>query len=188
MEPIENEEFLSRFDRNAEQGYILATEKRLIDKRLSDLAEDQKKIIQEKKDVAEQSGDNWHDGAFIATDNAASAVQSQAAAMFKARTSIVVQIPQSSELRVTIGSTVTIRQGGAQYKMMIIGMASLYRQDNDIEVCSILAPLAKALVGARAGESAVVTLNGQEQVVEIIDINQTQIRDFLSLDINKDVP
>lgn len=188
MEPIENEVFLSRFNKTDEHGYILVTERYLIDNRLNDLAEAQKKIVQEKKDVAEQSGDNWHDGAFIATDNAANAVQSQAAAMFKARMSTVVQLPAETEQRVTIGSTVTVKQSGLPYKLMIVGMASLYHLNNDIEVCSVLAPLARAIIGTQCGESVIVNLNKKEQTIDIIDVDQLHAQDFLELDTIKKQP
>jgi len=182
MDPISNEDFLARYGGTDQQDFILASERTLIDARLNDLAEKQKQIVQEKKDVAEQSGDNWHDGAFIATDNAANAIRNQAASLFSACKATVVELPNLTEHRVTIGSKVVVEQRGVQFKLMIVGMASLYNDNDENEVCSVMAPLARALIGSRRDDSVTVSLGKTDQVLKIIDVDQSHAGSFLKSD------
>jgi len=67
----------------------------LIDARLKSLKTAQREVIDEKRRVAEQSGNNWHDGAFNATDNAAKVISDQASTFFRARGGNLVALPEA---------------------------------------------------------------------------------------------
>ena len=172
MEKISNATFLLNYQPDLSRGYILAHEREMIDKEFADLAEQQEQIVRDKKEVAEQSGDSWHDGAFRATDVAANSLGNQAAALLISRSSIVVEHPFSDEKRVSIGSVVKIQQGRDEYWLAIVGIATLYPSNFETELCSVKAPLAQAIIGKTVGESASVMLNGEFQSLKILEINQ----------------
>lgn len=172
MKKISNSTFLLDFKPDSSQGYILARERELIDERFADLAQQQEKIVREKKEVAEQSGDSWHDGAFRATDVAANSLGNQAAALLASRSSIVVEPPSLDETRVTLGSIVKLQQGREKYWLAIVGIATLYPTNLDAELCSVKAPLAQAIIGKKVGDTASVTLYGAVQPLEILEIDQ----------------
>ena len=172
MEKISNATFLVSYQPDLSQGYILAHEREMIDKRFADLAEQQEQIVREKSEVAEQSGDSWHDGAFRATDVAANSLGNQAAALLVSRSSIVVEPPSPDEKRVSLGSVVKIQQDKDEYWLAIVGIATLYPTNFEAELCSVKAPIAQAIIGKTVGETASATLNGSIQLLKILEINQ----------------
>lgn len=167
-----NSEFLMGLDGDEFAQVILRDERALILRHLDRLQEIQEGIVREKAEVAEQSGDNWHDGAFRATDIAASVVSSQASQLFGALRATAVELPDPSEERVTLGSCVEIRQRNLTYKVMIVGMANLYEASDDFEICSVKAPVARALLGRRPNDTVEVEIGGSRESLTVISVDQ----------------
>jgi len=167
------EEFLEVFHREPHRPFLLEGEVNLIEARLVELVEDQKKIVNEKREVAEQSGDNWHDGVFRATDNAATALGNQANSLMVARAGHVVAQPKENFQQVVIGSTVEVKHGRDRYVLFIVGQATLYPHADEVDICSVNSPIAQALVGHVVGDSVEVQVAGRQQVLEIVEVKQT---------------
>jgi transcription elongation GreA/GreB family factor len=176
---ITNSEFLQLFSRDATQTFILGGEAALIDLQLAKLATEQQAIIDEKREIASQSGDNWHDGAFNATDNAAKVLSDQASKLIKAREATIVDEPGAETEVVSIGTSVVIVQGNDQYELTIVGLSILFESDNDHQFCSLASPIAQALIGGKIGSSATVLLGEQEQVLTITGIDQTKVSELI---------
>lgn len=176
---ISNHAFLKRFEPGSNQSFILGSEAALIDLRLAELVEEQQAIIDEKREIASQSGDNWHDGAFNATDNAAKVISDQASKLIKAREGLVVEEPTVDDQLVTLGSTVTVSQGRDQYELVIVGLSSLFESDHDHEYCSLASPIAQALIGNQVGATVTVDVGAREQILTICNINQTKIQQLI---------
>lgn len=179
MDFIANADFLKMFAKGDQRSFILIGETHLIDARLSQLGAEQQAIIEEKRIVAEQSGDNWHDGAFIATDNAALAVSEQAMNLVRARDGIVVEPPDLDSESVSLGSAVGVRQGSDRYTLVIVGIATLFPPSNDHEYCSLASPIAQELIGGRIGSIVKVDLESRQSILEILSIDQSKIRYLL---------
>lgn len=178
-ERISNQAFLARFEPGSNQSFILGSEAALIDLRLAELVEEQQAIIDEKREIASQSGDNWHDGAFNATDNAAKVISDQASKLIKAREGLVVDEPTVEDQLVTLGSTVTVSQGRDQYELVIVGLSSLFESDHDHEYCSLASPIAQALIGNQVGATVTVNLGARQQILTICGIDQTKIHQLI---------
>lgn len=173
-EKISNHAFLAKFEPGSNQSFILGSEAALIDLRLAQLVMEQQAIIDEKREIASQSGDNWHDGAFNATDNAAKVISDQASKLIKARDGLVVEEPAAEDQLVTLGSTVTVSQGRDRYKLVIVGLSSLFENDDEHEYCSLASPIAQALIGTEVGATVTVNLGARQQILTISSIDQTK--------------
>ena len=97
---LSNQLFLEQYIPDSPDSFVLEIECPLIDAKMGRLEVAQREVIEEKRRVAEQSGDNWHDGAFNATDNAAKVITDQATTLFRARNGNLVEAPRR---RVSIG-------------------------------------------------------------------------------------
>ena len=170
-----NHVFLERYIPDSPESYLLEIESPLIDVKLSHLESAQREVIEEKRRVAEQSGDNWHDGAFNATDNAAKVISDQASTLFRARNGNLVEAPSAGTESISLGSVVRIRQHGAEYQMGIVGLALLFQPTADLEFCSINSPMAQALLRHKVGDTVVARIGGREQKLEILAVDQTQM-------------
>lgn len=179
-EKIPNRDFLQRYEPGSNQSFILESEATLIDLRLVQLVKEQQAIIDEKREIASQSGDNWHDGAFNATDNAAKVISDQASKLMKAREGHVVEAPTEEDSVVTLGSTVSVTQGRDQYELVIVGLSSLFENDHEHEYCSLASPIAQALIGNPVGATVTVNLGTRQQILTIQGIDQTKLHSLVT--------
>lgn len=85
------------------------------------------------------------------------------------RTAVVVPVPTTEEERheVRFGATVTVRRRGGDVTYRIVGVDET---DLDRGWVSYLAPVAKALVGARLGERVKFRFPSGEEELEIVGI------------------
>lgn len=172
---LSNHLFLEQYVPDSPESFVLEIEGPLIDAKMGLLEVAQREVIEEKRRVAEQSGDNWHDGAFNATDNAAKVITDQATTLFRARNGILVEVPEVGSDLVSLGSVVRVRQNGAEYLMGIVGLALLFQSTDDLEFCSIKSPMALALLRHKAGDQVVARIGGREQKIEILAVEQTML-------------
>ncbi len=181
---IPNAEFLSHYQSPEFQGAILPQEKDLITKRLRDLGIAQQEIIDQKVSVT--GGDDWHDGAFRATDHEAQIVSQQAARLGTYLRSVVVDFPEPGEPRATLGSRVTLDQAGDVYKVEIVGVPLLHEADESAEEvlpCSLESPVARSIIGKQAGHTALLQVAGRTNRVEVLAVDQLAMKQYLEDEI-----
>ena len=172
---LSNQLFLEQYIPDSPDSFVLEIECPLIDAKMGRLEVAQREVIEEKRRVAEQSGDNWHDGAFNATDNAAKVITDQATTLFRARNGNLVEAPDAESALVSLGSVVRVNQNGAEYLMGIVGLALLFQSTDEVEFCSINSPMALALLRHKAGDQVVARIGGREQKIEILAVDQTML-------------
>ncbi len=150
---LPNPEFLAGWQSGKIQNAILEIELALIDARLRTIQHAFAHLIDEKIKVT--GGDDWHDGAFRATDAAANHLSEQQRPLVLAKTEWPqVEMPEASSAIASIGSRVEIIQNDRfSYVVDLVGMVVLhdYGNDDDLMVTSINSPLGKALVGQNTG-------------------------------------
>lgn len=182
---ITNAEFLQRYESEDFGGVILPQEKDLIEKRLADLDASQRRVVQEKIDVT--GGDDWHDGAFRATDNEAKILSDQASKLGAYLRSTIIEYPDENETRATLGSRVTVNQAGDTYDVEIVGVPLLHETavTDDVMACSIESPLARSIIGKQVGHTAVFNVGDRRQQVEVVSVDQTAMQRFLNDELAK---
>jgi len=158
-------------DSGGSVAVVILPERVLLDRCLESLRLQQDALVAEKTLVAEQSGDNWHDGAFNATDAAARMVSSQADGVRKMSGLPVVASPDDDEKRVTAGSLVTFVQGSETFEILLVGNVGLYRDDTGLSLCSVGSPLSRVLLGLRVGD--VSSFRGQS--VRVTGLKQSRL-------------
>jgi len=168
---LTNGEFLKIWQQQGPTEAILAHEYALIEARLEAMQDEYDHIIASKKAVS--GGDDWHDGAFRATDSAASALVKQHAELLELLRLPRVELPEPSQTTVSLGSRVHLSQNRrTPYNLNIVGTSRLYPSDGDIEIATVLSPLGRTLIGHKMGEVIVdVLVAGRRQTIEILDSN-----------------
>ena len=154
---------------------ILTSEVSLLAKCLESLHVQQRALISDKALVAEQSGDNWHDGAFNATDSAARTVSAQAEHLHKLLKLPRLTPPDPREPRVTVGSLVTFTQGSQVSKLLLVGSVNIYVDDLGHNLCSVGSPISQALIGLISGD----TSSFRGEVLRIIQVDQGSLKTLL---------
>lgn len=182
---ISNKEFVDTFVSGGFEKAILPQEVLLIEKRLGELARQQAHLVKEKTEVT--GGDDWHDGAFRATDNEAKILAEQAGNLSSQLKSTVVEHPEPTEERVTLGSRVTLDQSGDTYDVEIVGVTTLHEVEDgeDVLPCSIESPIARGVIGKKMGEIAIVNIGGHRQEIRIVKVDQDSMQRFLTDELAK---
>lgn len=156
---------------------ILPLEVGLIEERMSGIDERKAGIAQERAAIAEQSGDNWHDGAFRESDREVLQVEAEYNKLSDRLHSIIVDYPEDGDEQVTLGSRVTINNGGTESKLDIVGFASIHdKKANGVMPASLEAPIIQSILGKYAGEMAVLKIGGSTRDVAIVEIDQQALR------------
>lgn len=140
-------------------------------------------IVEQKVSVS--GGDDWHDGAFRATDNAAKIVTEVIAGISPYLSAPVVDYPGEDEARVTLGSRVSVTQNNFAFQVDIIGFRSFYPKelidpDTQEEVTPTTpdSPLGKAILGKIVGDEVGYRNGDRGFTVSIDRINQSVIREY----------
>ncbi len=167
---LKNIDFLRQWEENPTEEALLEREVQLVGEQLLGFQEKLDHLIEEKRQVS--GGDDWHDGAFRATDNEAAQVASQQKLFHKALNWQVVEMP-GSELQVaTIGSRVTIRQNKSfTYMLDLVGLSLIHEHgdDDELVVSSLSSPLGKIVMGKAVGSEFQALLGPGTQTIEILD-------------------
>lgn len=172
QEVLSNESFLQGWLATKVAGGILPNEIDLILNKLAFLEAEFQNLIDVKKATAEQSGDNWHDGAFRATDEAALNVTQRAGELRRLLKLPVVEYPEQAQTTASLGSLVRVRQGSVEFDVRICGTPSLYDEDDGIEFCSLESPLGQALIGRAAGDTGRLVLANETRELLILAVMQ----------------
>lgn len=158
---------------------ILTRERSTIDVRLRELARKQAANLEAKQEAAEQSGDNWHDGAFRATDDVAKVLGNQAQSLVVALDGLLVDMPCPGEDRVSLGTQVHIRHDDSEYSLCIVGVPALH-PSGEVDACSLESPMARSLIGRRAGEHFTAHIAGRTAEITILSVSQEWAEEALS--------
>lgn len=115
------------------------------------------KIVEAKISVT--GGDDWHDGAFRATDNEARILTESMATIAPFLGATVVGYPDTNERRVALGSRVTVRQGRAAFPIDVVGFRIAYPDNiiDDVTGEEVMAvspdsPIGAAILGRQVGD------------------------------------
>lgn len=191
---ISNIEYLDRFLENPnEQGFnvLLPHEGAYVDAAVDQQRRIFDKIIEAKIEVT--GGDDWHDGAFRATDNEAKIVSQQMSAISPYIGAPIVGYPNESEKRATLGSRLVVSQNGFVYPVDIIGFRAGYPEgvtepgyDDEVVGMSPESPLAKTLLGQCVGFEAQIEMAGRPMKVTIEHINQIAVKGFFMQEAHTD--
>lgn len=142
-----------------------------------------KKIIDEKISVT--GGDDWHDGAFRATDNEAKIVVANTATIAPFLGAIVVSYPDSQETRVALGSRAFLSQNGFSFPVDVVGFRKTYpdgvidpETGEEVTGVSPESPLGSAILGKEVGDELSYQ-NGERRMNVIINrINQAAVKAY----------
>lgn len=190
--PIPNTKFLEEYlTRSTEEPTyaLLPHERGIIDDEIARQRQVYEHLIEEK--LAVTGGDDWHDGAFRATDNEARLIGHVLSSMAPFLEAEIVEYPDYDISVATLGSRVSVEQRnsdrtndrGFTFPIDIVG----YRQgypDNIIdettgeEVIGVSpdAPLGRAIIGHEIGYQAEYQAGSGLSVVTIVGIDQLAIR------------
>jgi transcription elongation GreA/GreB family factor len=170
-----NQEFLEMSSQI--EDAILPHEGMLARAALAGLDERQQALVEEK--IAVTGGDDWHDGAFRETDKAAIIIGTQASELGAILRAQVFAYPEETEDRVTLGSTVRVSQKGSEYEVQLVGAVGVYDKTAEaaFDRVSIKTPIAIALLGRKAGETAMLYVGGRESKLEVLEVDQTILAD-----------
>jgi transcription elongation GreA/GreB family factor len=199
-EQTSNSEYLDGFlaePDSVPKRVLLPHESAAVEAAMEALRKAEVKNVEEKMKVS--GGDDWHDGAFRATDNEARVISERKQAIAPFIGAAIIAYPEESETRVTLGSRVRITQAGSTFPVDIVGFIGGYPEgiidaetNEEIAGMSPESLLAKAVIGKRAGDTS--SFRNGDQVTELIigTIDQSAIwRQFLqpvNLETQSDAP
>lgn len=162
---------------------LLPHERAFVEQMERDNVAKYERIVKDKISVT--GGDDWHDGAFRATDNEANRLAERQEVIVPYMTAQVVSYPEASEQRVTLGSRVQITQNSYTFPVDIVGFrqgypANVIDAETNEEVVGMTpeSPLAQVLLGKVQGEE-VTYQNGERTLRATIErINQTAVKEY----------
>jgi transcription elongation GreA/GreB family factor len=167
---VANADFLKQWHESPSEDALLPNEVHLIHEQLSGLQDRMDYLIEEKRQVS--GGDDWHDGAFRATDNEADQVATRQKLLHRALNWQIVEMPDSDIQVATLGSRVTVRQNSNfTYLLDIVGLSIVHEHGDDDEliVSSLSSPLGKVVMGKAVGANFQAQLGPSIQTIEILD-------------------
>ncbi|HMS32089.1 MAG TPA: hypothetical protein PKA29_02320 [Candidatus Saccharibacteria bacterium] len=185
---IFNSEYLKKFlieeteNHNPSGAYVLPHEKAIARDLLEEASGKYDDVLEQK--VAVSGGDDWHDGAFRATDAEANAIATRVASLKHFIAATTVGYPDEDERRVTLGSRLTIVQNGDRFTADMVGFIMGYPENNMVGQEEIIAispgsPIGRIIMGATITDpSSPISFNngGQESRLTICSINQDAVR------------
>ncbi len=183
---VTNQEYLRLYLAQSEDlpgRVLLPHESRAVEAAVEKQREAFEKVIEQKVEVT--GGDDWHDGAFRATDNEAKIIGQQMSAIGPYIGATIIGYPKQEETRVTLGSRVTINQDGYSFPIDIVGFRAGYPTDvlndefeDEVTGMSPDSPLARLILGNEVGFEGTFTNDHRELSVKIEGINQRAVMDY----------
>ncbi len=181
---IPNSEYLTEYLSGAafsDIGVLLPHERAAVDLAIAKQRNAYEEIIEEK--VAVSGGDDWHDGAFTATDNQAKIVGDRMSAIRPFESAPTVNYPDKSELRVTLGSRVIVDQSGYKFPVDLVGFREGHPEDLQVEgyedavtPMSPQSPLARSIIGLTLGQERSYERGQRRLSARVILIDQVAIK------------
>ncbi|HRJ06243.1 MAG TPA: hypothetical protein PK096_03600 [Candidatus Saccharibacteria bacterium] len=185
---ISNREYLDLVqtnDKTLPEFVLLPHEMDAVNIAYEELQSSYQRIVDAKVSVS--GGDDWHDGAFRATDNEAKVIAARSEKIAPLLDATIVSYPDEDEVRATLGSRALISQGGFSFPVDIVGFRQVYpmgvvdpESGEEVEAVSSDSPLGEALLGKVQGEAATY-LNGERRFeATIVRLNQVAVREYFS--------
>lgn len=185
---MSNVEYLEAYldaKQNVPDAVLLPHEGAAVDRAVAKQKKAYDEIVKQKIEVT--GGDDWHDGAFRATDNEAKIVSQRMSAIAPFLGAAVVEYPDLSETRATLGSRLTIVQNDFSYPADIVGFRIGYPEDtldeetgDEVVAMSPESPLAQAVIGMSEGEDTVFSNAGREMSITVARIDQLAVRIYFA--------
>ena len=145
-------------------------------------------VIEQKKSVS--GGDDWHDGAFVATDNEAKIIGQQMSAISPYIGAVVVDYPDTEETRASIGSRVLVNQDGYSFPVDVVGFKPGYPEgvtseefEDEVTGISPDSPLAGSILGKKVGFEGAFHNAGSDIKVKIERIDQSAIKQYFMREV-----
>lgn len=178
-----NKDFIEAYLNNSSEVYVLPHEQ--IEAVLAMQHQEQtlQEIVKAKIDVT--GGDDWHDGAFRATDSEANIVRERMQTLAPYVNARVVDYPLASEVRVTLGSRINIQQNNYIFPVDIVGYKSSTDHIDPISGEEVMnatlnSPLAKAVFGKLIDACVDYRLGDKNINARVISIDQNAMREQFS--------
>lgn len=183
--PLRNEEYLTALlagEHERDVPSVLPHEKAAAQAIFDKGNEDFTTLIEHKKDVS--GGDDWHDGAFRATDSEARVVSERMEAVAQFLGAIVVDYPAETEERATLGSRVTVKNGSFVYPVDIVGFRAGYPDgvvdaatEEEVSGITVDSPIGKVVMGATVGALLNYSQGSRRMTIEVVGIDQHSVRE-----------
>jgi transcription elongation GreA/GreB family factor len=159
--------------------YCLPSDVAQLDSELESIAAQRTMLADELTDAMGQSSETWHDNApaDVLYSLQRQLNQREATMRKAARTLRLLPYPEADLDFITVGSRVDCDMAGDRLRLDIVGNLPIHRpyRENDIEVASIAAPISRALLGKRIGETAIAEIGPTRSTsILIFGIEQLQ--------------
>ncbi len=162
---ITNSKFLEIWRAEGPTGALLVHEATLVTRRLAVIVSDFEEVIRQKQQVS--GGDDWHDGAFRATDSVAGNLVEKRQELAELLTLPMVSLPEPESNWVSIGSRVLLAYDDKEpFNIDIVGTSLVYPKDGP-DFATILSPLAQQIVGHGVGDTVTAMLGDRKRAIEI---------------------
>jgi transcription elongation GreA/GreB family factor len=146
---------------------ILVDEATVIDKRILEIDARFKDIVNQKKQVT--GGDDWHDGAFRATDSAANTLAVQRQELSEMLNLAKVFKPEfEAQPIVSLGSRALISYGGGTPLCLDIMGTNLVDTPEGVNLATLRSPIGMQIIGKGVGEVITSIIGNQEKIIEIL--------------------
>jgi transcription elongation GreA/GreB family factor len=181
---LSNEDFLrAHAAGGAPEVVLLPHEVALIDDENEVLRQKMERIIAEKISVS--GGDDWHDGAFRATDAEAQQVTKAQGELARYAGATIVDYPAETERRASLGSRVAVEQYGYQLVIDLVGRRAGYpdgvfdaETEEEVVGMSLETPMAKAMLGQTEGTQITYKQGDRSRDALITRIDQSAVRAY----------
>jgi transcription elongation GreA/GreB family factor len=159
--------------------YALPHEVQVLKNQFVTISEQRAMLAGHIQDAMEQSSETWHDNAPAdALFGEMKLLDRKEATMRRAEIHlVVVEYPDPEFRLVTMGSRVGCVIAGSEFLMDIVGNLPItLKPEDDIEAGSVIAPIPKALLGAKVGSSVVAQIGKRNVEVSVSSLDQVSQR------------
>lgn len=172
---ISNEQFLSGWKQKEYPSGLVALEADLLDGEIDAVEKAFEDVIVQKVEVASQSGDDWHDGAFRATDAVSDQLAQKMARLQEAKDWPVVEMPGKLQTLITLGSRALVQMGRAKFYVDMVGLSLLHQnrapyEDDEVSMATLNSSLGSALVGRHSDEEVTATIGGRPKEIAVLEV------------------
>ena len=191
IQKLSNKEYLELYladSVNTVGKALLPHESNAVEKAVEKQRNAYNEVIEQKKSVS--GGDDWHDGAFVATDNEAKIIGQQMSAISPYIGAVVVDYPDTEETRASIGSRILVNQGGYSFPVDVVGFRSGYPEgvtseefEDEVMGISPDSPLAGAILGKTVGFEGTFHNAGSDIQVKIERIDQSAVKQYFMREV-----
>lgn len=172
---------ISSFQIREGDFYALPHEERFMQQQTASIKKKRKDLAAHIRESMRQSSETWHDNApaeaLFGEMKPLDTLESKFTIAKRHLT--LVEYPEPSLKQVTIGSRVGCLIAQDSFYLDITGnLPVTLETDGDVESGSVVAPMPNALLGAKAGQAVLATINERIIEIDVISVDQTSQRAF----------